>query len=64
MWSLNRVAVDTTTADSTEPLTLHASLPRRELWDTVLPGVRDEHQVISIEKLPWHTNVELTQERF
>ena len=36
----------------TEPFTFHASLPRLELGNTLLLGVRDEHQVISVEKLP------------
>ena len=28
------------------------------------PGARSMHQVISVEKLPWHTSAELTRKRF
>ena len=35
------------------------SLPCLELGDTLLLGVRDEHQVISVEDLPWYTSAEL-----
>ena len=41
----------------------HVSLPRLELGDTLLLGDRDEHQVISVEKLPWYTSTELTRTR-
>ena len=43
----------------TVPLTSHASFPCPELGDSLVLGVRDEHQVISVEKLPWHTSSEL-----
>ena len=42
----------------TEPFTFHASLPHLELGDTLLLCVHDEHQTVSIKKLPWYTNVE------
>ena len=37
-----------------EPFTFHASLPRLELGDTLLLGVRIEHQVISVENNSGH----------
>ena len=42
-----------------EPFTFHASLPCLELGDTLLLGVRYEHQVISVEELPWYASAEL-----
>ena len=45
----------------TETFTFHASLLRIELGDTFLLGIRDEHQVISVEKLPRHTSAEPTR---
>ena len=47
----------------TEPFTSHASLPRLELGDILPLNVRDEHQVINVEKLPWYTSAELMGER-
>ena len=38
-----------------EPFTCHTRLPCPELVDTVLQGVCNKHQVISVEKLPRHT---------
>ena len=47
-----------------ESFTFHASLPCLELGDTLLLGVHDEHQVISLERLRWHTCAMLTRKRF
>ena len=47
-----------------EALISHYTLPCLELRDTLLLGISDEHQIISLEKLPQHTSVELTQRRF
>ena len=44
----------------TEPLTSHAGLPWPELGHTLLLGVCNQHQDISIEKPPRHTSAELT----
>ena len=41
-------------------LTFNARFPRLYLGHTLLLGVRDEHQVISLEELPWYAGVELT----
>ena len=46
-----------------ESCTFHASLPHLTLRVTLLLSVHDEHQVISIEKLPWYNGVELTRQR-
>ena len=70
--ALNEIVANTTAADSTEVLTLqtqnlffndmeyHPSLPS---IGTLL-GVCKKHQVISIEKLPWHISAELMQKHF
>ena len=47
-----------------ELFTFHTCLPCLELGDTLLLGVCDEKQVVSEEKLPWHTNAELMWKRF
>ena len=46
-----------------EPFTIHVSLPRRKLGDTLLLGVHDEHQVISVDKLPWYPSAKLKRKR-
>ena len=46
-----------------EPFTFYASLPRLELGDTLLLAVHNEHQVISVEKLPRYTSAKLTRKR-
>ena len=45
-----------------EPFTFHASLPCLELGDTTLLGVRDEHQVISVEELPCYASLKLMRQ--
>ena len=45
-------------------LIFHTSLPCLELGDTLLLGVHNEHQVISVEKLPWYTSAELPRKCF
>ena len=47
----------------TEPFNFHASLPRLQLRDALLLGVRNEHQVINVDKLPWHTSAKLMRKR-
>ena len=42
-------------------LSPESKLPRLELVDTLLLGVHNKHQVISIEKLPWHPGAELKE---
>ena len=45
----------------TAPFSFNANVPRIELGDSLLLGVCDEQQVISVEKLQRHTSAELTQ---
>ena len=47
----------------TEPFTFYASLLRLELGDTLLLGVRDEHQVVIVKKLSVYTSAELKRKR-
>ena len=47
----------------TEPFPLYASLLRLELGDTLILGVRDEHQVVIVKKLPVYTSAELKRKR-
>ena len=47
-----------------EPFTLNARLPRLKLWDILFLGVHDEHQVLSIQELPWYTSAELARKCF
>ena len=46
-----------------EPFTSHASLPCIELVNTHLLDVHNEYQVISVEKLQWHTSADLKRNR-
>ena len=46
-----------------EHLTFHAGLPYIELQDILLQGVHNEHEVITMEELPWHASTKLTQKR-
>ena len=64
-WSLGRPPVDLGLLHADmEPFTFHSSLPWHELECALLMGVCDDHQVISIKKLLWHTGAELTRQRF
>ena len=46
-----------------DPFIFHASPQRLEFGDTLLLGVRDEHQVISVEKSLQHTSEKLMLKR-